>query len=93
MVAVYYMTRWAKAVSTRHITAQDVNKFLFENIFCRFVLPLKIILDHGPGFRGNVLQDLLGRLKVKHRYSSPYYPQCNGLVEKMNGILVKIISK
>ena len=39
------------------------------------------------------MTDLLARLKVKHRHSSPYYPQCNGLVEKVNGILVKIISK
>ena len=37
--------------------------------------------------------DLLARLKVKYMHSSPYYPQCNGLVEKVNGILVKIISK
>ena len=58
------MTRWAESVSTRHITAQDVGKFVFESICCRFGLPLEIILDHEPGFRGDVLQDLLGRLKV-----------------------------
>ena len=87
------MTQWAEAVSTRQITTKYKNRFVFENIWCRFGVPLKIISVHGPGCRGDVLQDLLGRLKVKHRYSSPYYPQCNGLVEKLNGILVKIISK
>ncbi|KAH7290354.1 hypothetical protein KP509_30G044100, partial [Ceratopteris richardii] len=30
---------------------------------------------------------------IRHRYSTTYYPQCNGLVEKTNGSLCKIISK
>lgn len=37
--------------------------------------------------------DLLRRLNVKRRHSSPYYPQCNGLVEKVNGMICKIITK
>ena len=32
-------------------------------------------------------------LSIQHRHSTPYYPQCNGLVEKVNGLLSKIISK
>ena len=32
-------------------------------------------------------------LGVKHRHFTPYYPQCNGLVEKVNGMICKIISK
>ena len=79
------MTRWAEAISTRRITAQDVGKFVFENICCRFGTPLEIIFDHGPGFRGDVLKDLLRRLNVKHMFSSPYCPQCNCMVKKGNG--------
>ena len=30
---------------------------------------------------------------VKHRHSTLYYPQCSGLVEKINGMICKIISK
>ena len=33
------------------------------------------------------------KLKIKRRHSSPYYPQCNGLVEKINGMICKIITK
>ena len=33
------------------------------------------------------------KLGVKHRHSTPYYPQCNGLVETINGMICKIISK
>ena len=93
LVAVDYMTRWAEAVSTRRITATEVGKFIFNSICCRFGTPLEIVSDQGPGFRAELTTDLLARLKVKYRHSSPYYPQCNGLVEKVNGILVRIISK
>ena len=89
IVAIDYMTHWAKAVSTRRITAQEVGKFVFESICCRFGVPLEIVSYHGPGFRADILQELLTKLKVKHRFSSPYYPQCNGLVEKTNGIFGK----
>ena len=33
------------------------------------------------------------KLGVRHRHSTTYYPQCNGLVEKVNGMICKIISK
>lgn len=32
-------------------------------------------------------------MKIKHNYTTPYYPQCNGLNERFNGELVQILSK
>ena len=37
-------------IPTSRITAKDVAKFVFNNICCRFGMPLKIISDRGPGF-------------------------------------------
>ena len=39
------------------------------------------------------MRELLLKLGIKHKHSTPYYPQCNGLVEKVNGMICKIISK
>ena len=33
------------------------------------------------------------KLGIVHRHSTPYYPQFNGLVEKVNGMIVKMITK
>ena len=90
---VDYMTRWVEAVSTRRITAAVVAKFIFENICCRFGTLLEIISNRGPGFRADIEGELMEKLKIKRRHSSPYYPQCNGLVEKINGMICKIITK
>ncbi|MCO5590401.1 hypothetical protein L7F22_044371 [Adiantum nelumboides] len=82
IVGVDYMTRWADAAATTRITAKDVAKFVFENICCRFGTPLEIIFDRGPGFRGDLVGELMEQLGISRRHSSPYYPQCNGLGEK-----------
>ncbi|KAH7290025.1 hypothetical protein KP509_30G029000 [Ceratopteris richardii] len=68
--------------------------FLLNGVYLQWVVGwYEIVSDHGRGFRSDVLNDLLSRLNVRHRYSTPYYPQCNGLVEKTNGIICKVISK
>ncbi|MCO5573705.1 hypothetical protein L7F22_027479 [Adiantum nelumboides] len=87
------MTKWAEAASVARITAADVSKFVLDYICSRFGTPLEILSDRGPGFRADLLDALLENLSIKHVHSTPYYPQCNGLVEKTNGVLCKIITK
>ena len=87
------MTRWAEVAATSWITTEEVAKFIFENIFCRFGTPLEILLGRGPGFRADLVGELMEKLGIKRRHSTPYYPQCNGLVEKVNGMICKIITK
>ncbi|MCO5598101.1 hypothetical protein L7F22_052192 [Adiantum nelumboides] len=93
LTATDYMTRWAEAASVARITAADVSKFVLDYICSRFGTPLEILSDRGPGFRTDLLDALLENLSIKHVHSTPYYPQCNGLVEKKNGVLCKIITK
>ncbi|MCO5564055.1 hypothetical protein L7F22_017711 [Adiantum nelumboides] len=93
LTATDYMTRWAEAASVARITATDVSKFVLDYICSRFGTPLEILSDRGPGFRADLLDALLENLSIKHVHSTPYYPQCNGLVEKTNGVLCKIITK
>ncbi|MCO5562266.1 hypothetical protein L7F22_015891 [Adiantum nelumboides] len=59
----------------------------------RFGTPLEIVSDNGPGFRRGLLTEVCEELKISHRHSTPYYPQSNGLVEKANGIIARIIRK
>ena len=87
------MTKWAEAVATLSVTAREVARFVYENIYCRFGVPLEILSDRGPDFRGDLVGGLMRKLGIAHRHSTPYYPQCNGLVEKMNGMIIKMITK
>ena len=88
-----YLCCWAKASAIRQVTAKDVAKVVYEDICCKFGVPLELLSDHGPGFRGDLLQYLSEKVKITHRYTMPYYPQCNGLNERFNGELVQILTK
>ncbi|MCO5597446.1 hypothetical protein L7F22_051524 [Adiantum nelumboides] len=93
IVGVDYITRWAEAAATTRITAKEVAKFVSENICCRFGTPLDIIFDKGLGLREDWVGELMEQRGISRRHSSPYYPQCNGLVKKVNGKIRRIITK
>ncbi|GJV27891.1 reverse transcriptase domain-containing protein [Tanacetum coccineum] len=53
IVAIDYFTKWIEAKPVATITGNQVKKFVWDNIFCRFGLPGEIILDNGKQFRDN----------------------------------------
>ncbi|MCO5567944.1 hypothetical protein L7F22_021640 [Adiantum nelumboides] len=88
-----YLSRCAEAIAVEQITAKDVAKFVYDEICCKFGVPLELLLDKGPRFRAKLLDFLCAKMKIRHQHTTPYYPQCNGLNERFNGELVQILSK
>ncbi|MCO5586261.1 hypothetical protein L7F22_040200 [Adiantum nelumboides] len=82
LIAVDYLSRWAEAKAVRQITAKDVAKFVYEEICCKFGMPLELLLDQGPRFRADLLGFLCKKMNITRRFTTPYYPQCNGLNER-----------
>lgn len=62
-------------------------KFLFENVFTRYGLPIEIVSDRGKHFLNEVIENLLDVFMVVHKKSAPYHPQINGQAESTNKIL------
>ena len=93
LTAMDYLSRWAEAKAVKQISAKDVAKFVYEDICCKFGVPLELLSDQRPGFRVELMDYLCDKMNIRHNYTTPYYPQCNGLNERFNGELVKILSK
>ncbi|MCO5554991.1 hypothetical protein L7F22_008530 [Adiantum nelumboides] len=93
LTAVDYLSRWVEAKPVKQITSKDVAKFVCEDIFCKFGMPLELLFDKGPGFRGELVDYLCEKLHVRHRFTTPYYPQCNGMNERFNGELIRMLTK
>nr|GEX43897.1 reverse transcriptase domain-containing protein [Tanacetum cinerariifolium] len=51
IVAMDYFTKWIEAKPVGTITSNQVKKFVWDNIVCRFGLPGKIISDNGKQFQ------------------------------------------
>ena len=66
---------------------------MYEDICCKFGVPLELLSNQGPGFRGDLVEYLCEKMKITRQCTTPYYPQCNGLNERFNGELVQIMTK
>ncbi|XP_074360240.1 uncharacterized protein LOC141700343 [Apium graveolens] len=63
LVAINYMTKWAKAKAMRTINQQDCIKFM-DAIVMRFGIPVVLISDNGPQFVGSEFETYLKELGI-----------------------------
>ncbi|GKA79546.1 reverse transcriptase domain-containing protein [Tanacetum coccineum] len=84
IVAIDYFTKWIEARPVATITGNQVKKFVWDNIVCRFGLLGEIISDNGKQFRDNPFKDWCEKLCIRQRFASVKHPQANGLLERAN---------
>nr|GEY57449.1 reverse transcriptase domain-containing protein [Tanacetum cinerariifolium] len=84
IVAMDYFTKWIEAKPVVTITGNQIKKFVWDNIVCRFGLPGKIISDNGKQFRDDPFKDWCEKLCIRQHFASFKHPQTNGLVERAN---------
>jgi hypothetical protein len=93
LVAVDYVSKWVEAIATPTNDSKVVISFLRKNIFARFGVPRALISDGGSHFCNRYLEAVLRKYSVKHRVTTPYHPQANGLAEVSNRELKQILEK
>nr|GEZ04816.1 reverse transcriptase domain-containing protein [Tanacetum cinerariifolium] len=84
IVAMDYFTKWIEAKPVTTITGNQIKKFVWENVVCRFGLPGEIISDNGKQFRDDPFKDWCEKLCIRQHFASIKHPQTNGLVERAN---------
>lgn len=93
VVATEYLTKWPEARAIPNAKASSVVSFFYEEVICRHGCPKEILTDRGTHFVNEMLNSLCDRFGVKHRLSTAYHPQTNGLVERFNRTLCETLSK
>ena len=59
----------------------------------RFGHPLELVSDRGTHFLNDVIADITNKYLINHRKTTPYNPKANGLTERANGIVGKMLNK
>ena len=93
ILATDYATKWVEARPTQKNDATTAAIFLFEEIMIRFGHPLELVSDRGTHFLNDVICDITTKYLINHRKTTPYNPKANGLPERANGIIGKVLNK
>ena len=90
MVAVEYVSGYCVAFPVVYQTSETVVSFLV-NLTRYFPCPKEIVSDNGTPFTAEATQDFAKTFNLKRHFSSKYYPQANSRVEKVNGLIKKVL--
>ena len=93
LVAVDYCTKWPIAKAVKDVSAVTVANFLETEIFATFGFPDELISDRGAAFNSAIIEELLRKSKVKRILTSSYHPRTNGVCERFNAVIGKMIAK
>lgn len=93
ILATDYATKWVEAKHTCLNNEAIAAAFLFENIITRFGCPLELVSDRGLHFLNKTIEFITDKYFITHRKTTPYNPRANGLTERANGIMGKILNK
>ena len=92
LTAICMASKWPEAIPLRTITARAVALGMVE-IFSRTGIPLQLLTDQGSQFVGSLVSHLCRDLHIDKIRTTPYHPECNGVIERMHGTLGSMLTK
>ena len=84
-------TRFVEAAVVREHKARTVKVVLYNSWISRYGPPVTLISDNGAEFRGHTFSNYLRFYGIQHKFTTPYHPQTNGMVERMHSTLKAMI--
>ena len=90
ILLVDYYSRYVEVQKLTNTTSSGVISFL-KAMFARHGIPMILRSDNGPQFSSKEFQDFAKTYSFQHVTSSPHFPQCNGLAERMVRTVKKLL--
>lgn len=92
LTLVDYATRYPEAVALKNIETETVAEAMVS-MFSRLGIPEEILSDQGSQFTSGLMREISRLLSMRQLTTTPYHPQCNGLVERFNGTLKTMLRR
>ena len=93
LTAICMLTGFTFCIPLKSKTAEDVVKAYLNHICCVFGPSKKILTDNGKEFKNKMWDEVFKKLKMEHRVTPIYSPQCNGRIEGFHKFLKACIGK
>jgi transposase InsO family protein len=85
-------TRFPEAIPLKKVDTASTAEALLK-VFSAYGTPSCIVHDNGSNFTSELMTNILKSLNISQIRVSPYHPQANGMIERLNGTLKKAIKK
>ena len=86
-------SKWTEVVALPNQTAETTCRALMDKIILYHGPPKIIVTDRGANFTSRLFNGLCKELKTKHKTTTAYHPQSNGMTERFNKTVVEMIRK
>ena len=92
LVAEDYFTKRLEAWAIPNQEGKTIAQKLLEEMFLRFSLPDRLHSDQGRQFKGKLIEELCKLLQVEKTHTTPYHPQGDRLVERVNQPILSMLA-
>jgi transposase InsO family protein len=93
LTCIDHLTGWAEAYAIPNKTSHHVWQALYTRFIPQHGAPDIILSDQGQEFNSNEIRANFRQANIKHKRSSPYHPQGNGICERFNKTLKETLRK
>jgi len=88
LVIVDRFSKMTRAIPLQRIDAETIAAAFLDHWVAAYGPPVTVLSDNGPQFRSTFFQGVCSLLGIFNWYSTTYYPQTNGQVERYNWTIV-----
>lgn len=87
-----YFSKWVECAAIPDYSALTTAEQLVNLIICRHGAPRKLISDKGKNFLSEIVTETCTLMKIKKLNTTAYHPQTDGLTERFNRTLIKMLT-
>ena len=91
LVVTDYFSKWVEILPVPDQTAVTCAEKILNEVIARFGTPLTIHSDQGRNYESLIFAELCRLLEIRKTRTSAGNPRCNGLTERYNRTLVRMI--
>ncbi|XP_035223687.1 uncharacterized protein K02A2.6-like [Stegodyphus dumicola] len=91
LTIIDHYSRYLEAIPLTNITSATIIRCM-NLYFSKFGIPKIILSDNGSNFCSAEFENFLTDLNIEHRKSSIYYPQSNGIIERVHRTMKESIA-
>ena len=91
VVIADYFTKWAEAFPLPDKKSYTVAEAIVTEVICRLGTPHRLHSDQGGEFESHLMRDVCQLLDVGRTRTTPYRPQSDGFVERLNRTIKQML--